>query len=105
MKLRVFSLQVKERSGGCSHPGAPLPVPSSIPKSGTNSLGVARQWCGTKGKQDNCHDAASTSLANMVTSLPCAFRLFLPQAWCRDTEARKKAGVPATIPQDHRSTP
>src|SRR6188768_4526658 len=28
--------------------------PSGFPKSGSESCGVARQWCGRPGKQDNC---------------------------------------------------
>ena len=28
--------------------------PSSFPKRGTHSVGVERQWCGHRGKVDNC---------------------------------------------------
>src|SRR5439155_25183737 len=28
--------------------------PSSVPKRGTHSVGVKRQWCGHRGKVDNC---------------------------------------------------
>ena len=28
--------------------------PSSFPKRGTHSVGVKRQWCGHRGKVDNC---------------------------------------------------
>src|SRR4051795_10688273 len=36
-------------------PGAILILdPSAFPKSGAESCGVARQWCGRLGKQDNC---------------------------------------------------
>jgi SRSO17 transposase len=70
---------------------------TAFPKSGSDSVGVARQWCGTKGKQDNCQDAVSISVANRETSLPCAFRLYLPEAWCKDAAARKKVGVPESI--------
>jgi len=70
---------------------------TAFPKSGSDSVGMARQWCGTKGKQDNCQDAVSISVANRETSLPCAFRLYLPESWCKDAAALKKVGVPESI--------
>jgi SRSO17 transposase len=70
---------------------------TSFPKQGTHSVGVARQYCGELGKQDNCQAAVSLSLANAHASLPVAYRLYLPEAWSNDAARRKKAGVPGEI--------
>ena len=43
---------------------------AGYPKKGTHSLGVARQYCGQLGKQDNCQVAVSLSVANERASLP-----------------------------------
>jgi len=66
-------------------------------KKGRHSVGVARQYCGEIGKQDNCQAAVSLSLANAWASLPAAFRLYLPKAWAEDAERRRKAKVPKEI--------
>jgi SRSO17 transposase len=66
-------------------------------KKGHHSVGVARQYCGEVGKQDNCQVAVSLSLANGWASLPVAFRLYLPKQWADDAERRRKAKVPADI--------
>jgi SRSO17 transposase len=70
---------------------------TGFPKKGNHSVGVARQYCGQLGKQDNCQVAVSLSLANEQASLPIAYRLYLPQAWADDPERRRKAGVPEEI--------
>lgn len=70
---------------------------SGIPKKGRHSVGVARQYCAPLGKQDNCQVAVVVSLANAETSVPCAYRLYLPQEWAEDPVRRCKAGVPPTI--------
>jgi SRSO17 transposase len=66
-------------------------------KKGTHSVGVARQYCGQVGKQDNCRVAVSLSVSTNTASLPIAFRLYLPEVWANDAERRKQAGVPDQI--------
>src|ERR1700760_146427 len=68
-----------------------------FPKQGQHSVGVARQYCGQLGKQDNCQVAVSLSVANDHASLPTAYQLFLPEVWANDPARRTKAGVPDTI--------
>jgi SRSO17 transposase len=70
---------------------------TSFPKQGRHSVGVARQYCGQLGKQDNCQTVVSLSLANDYASLPVAHRLYLPQEWIDDAARRAKAGVPEDI--------
>jgi SRSO17 transposase len=70
---------------------------TGFPKQGRHSVGVARQYCGQLGKQDNCQVAVSLSLANDYASLPVAHRLYLPQDWIDDTARRTKTGVPEEI--------
>ena len=70
---------------------------TGLPKKGTHSVGVARQYCGQLGKQDNCQVAVSLSVANAHASLPVAYRLYLPEEWAADPVRRKKTGVPEEI--------
>ena len=70
---------------------------TGIPKKGRHSVGVARQYCGVFGKQDNCQVAVSLSIANEAVSVPAAYQLYLPELWAKDPQRRKAAGVPKTI--------
>ena len=70
---------------------------TGFPKKGQHSVGVARQYCGQLGKQDNCQVAVSLSIANDHASLPVAYRMYLPQAWTNDRERCDKAGVPGDV--------
>jgi SRSO17 transposase len=70
---------------------------TGIPKKGKHSVGVARQYCGQLGKQDNCQVAVTLSLAADHASLPIAHRLYLPQPWADDPARRAAAGVPNDI--------
>ena len=70
---------------------------TGIPKKGTHSVGVARQYCGQLGKQDNCQVAVTLTVANDHASLPIVHRLYLPQAWADDPTRRTIAGVPPDV--------
>ncbi|MGA7520938.1 MAG: IS701 family transposase [Acidobacteriaceae bacterium] len=70
---------------------------TGLPKKGSHSVGVARQYCGQTGKQDNCQVAVSLSVATWQASLPIAWRLYLPEIWAGDPERRNKAGVPEGV--------
>src|SRR5215469_11445288 len=70
---------------------------TGFPKKGKHSVGVARQYCGQLGKQDNCQAAVSLSIASRQASLPVRYRLYLPQEWADDAVRRRKAHVPEEI--------
>jgi SRSO17 transposase len=70
---------------------------TGFPKQGSASVGVARQYCGQLGKQENCQVAVSLSVANDHASLPIAYQLYLPETWAEDPARRAKAGVPEAI--------
>ena len=93
-KVREMVLPAIERHGPIE---AWIIDDTGFAKKGAHSVGVARQYCGQLGKQDNCQIAVSLSLANEHASLPAAYRLYLPQAWASDAARRKKVGVPEEI--------
>ena len=70
---------------------------TGFPKKGHESVGVARQYCGQVGKQDNCRVAVSVSVTTEKASMPVAFHLYLPEVWIKDRKRRNKTGVPESI--------
>jgi SRSO17 transposase len=92
--VRDLVLPTFASSGGVS---AWIVDETGFPKKGKHSVGVARQYCGQIGKQDNCRVAVSLSVANTDASLPIAFQLYLPQEWAEDSARRQKAGVPDEV--------
>ena len=62
---------------------------TSFPKKGVHSVGVARQYCGQLGKQDNCQVAVSLSLASAEASVPVSWQLYLPESWAGDPARRQ----------------
>ena len=70
---------------------------TGYPKQGMHSVGVARQYCGQLGKQDNCQVAVSVSVANEAYSLPVGYQLYLPEVWAKDASRRREAKVPEAV--------
>jgi SRSO17 transposase len=70
---------------------------TAFPKKGKFSVGVARQYCGVRGKEENCQAAVSISLANESMSVPAAYRLYLPETWTNDRDRCRTAGVPDDV--------
>lgn len=91
---RDYALEQMERHGPVQ---AWVVDDTGIPKKGRHSVGVARQYCGVLGKQDNCQVAVTVSLVGNVMSIPCAYRLYLPEAWAKDRSRRQEAGIPPEV--------
>src|SRR6266852_383545 len=68
--------------------------PSGFPKSGRESVGVARQWCGRLGKVDNCQVAMDVGYVSRKGHTLVDTRLYLPKEWTKDKARLDKAGVP-----------
>jgi SRSO17 transposase len=90
---REYALAQLERHGPI---GAWVVDDSGIPKKGSHSVGVARQYCGQLGKTENCQVVVSVSLVNATMSVPAAYRLYLPESWTTDRRRCSAAGVPPT---------
>jgi SRSO17 transposase len=67
--------------------------PSSFPKRGTHSVGVKRQWCGHRGKVDNCQVGVYMGYVSHHDHALLDFRLSLPQDWARDEPRRQECHV------------
>ncbi len=68
--------------------------PSSFPKRGRHSVGVKRQWCGHRGKVDNCQVGVFMGYVAAEEHALLDFRLSLPQEWARDEQRRQACHVP-----------
>jgi SRSO17 transposase len=67
---------------------------SSHLKKGIESVGVARQYAGVRGKVDNCQTSVYAALCNESNVCIINTSLFLPQSWINDTARCDKAGIP-----------
>src|SRR5882672_417032 len=71
--------------------------PSSFPKRGTHSVGVKRQWCGHRGKVDNCRVGVFMGYVSGQEHALLDFRLSLPEERARDTQRRDDCHVPSEV--------
>jgi SRSO17 transposase len=71
--------------------------PSSFPKRGTHSVGVKRQWCGHRGKVDNCQVGVYMGYVSRHAHASLDFRLSLPEDWARDPQRRQECHVSQAV--------
>jgi SRSO17 transposase len=93
--IEVLVAQVADRLG--QPDGIIAFDPSSFPKRGTHSVGVKRQWCGHRGKVDNCQGGVFMGYVSRHEHALLDFRFSLPQEWARDEQRRQACHVPEEV--------
>ena len=93
--ITVLVGQVVERLG--EPDGIMAFDPSSFPKRGTHSVGVKRQWCGHRGKVDNCQVGVYMGYVSRQDHALLDFRLSLPEEWAQDEQRRQACHVPEEV--------
>jgi SRSO17 transposase len=71
--------------------------PSAFPKKGRDSCGVARQWCGRLGKEENCQIGVFLAYVSSRGHAPLDRRLYLPREWVDDPDRRQRCHVPEDL--------
>jgi SRSO17 transposase len=71
---------------------------SGFVKKGQDSIGVARQYCGTIGKVDNCQVGVFAAYASEHGYTLVDKRLFIPEQWFTETYSRRR--VKCKLPED-----
>jgi SRSO17 transposase len=66
-------------------------------KKGTKTPGVQRQWCGERGKTENCVVTVHLAVARGRYKTLVDAALFLPRSWDQDRDRCRAAGIPATV--------
>ena len=64
---------------------------SGFAKKGKDSVGVARQYCGTLGKVENCQVGVFAAYASRYGYALLDTQLFLPEPWFTDASATRRA--------------
>ena len=70
---------------------------SGVIKKGTESVGVARQYCGRVGKRENCQVGVFLVGVTPAGTVPLDQQLYLPATWVNDKQRRQKTHVPKEI--------
>jgi SRSO17 transposase len=69
---------------------------TSFPKQGTASVGVARQYCGARGKVANCQTAVTVALWTGTRAWLLGATLYLPEEWLTPGP-RAQAQIPTAV--------
>ena len=72
---------------------------TGFPKKGSNSVGVARQYCGCIGKVDNCQVGVMAGYVSPHGYALIDYELYMPEKWFDDAHAglQKKCGMPKDL--------
>lgn len=70
---------------------------SAFVKSGSESCGTKRQWCGRLGKEENCQVGVFLVGVTPGGTALLAHQLYLPKEWASDRARRKKTRVPKEV--------
>ena len=70
---------------------------SGFEKNGTESVGVARQYCGRIGKVDNCQVGVFLVGVTPDGTCPLDQQLYLTEEWIKDEKRRRKTQIPNVI--------
>jgi SRSO17 transposase len=87
--LQTYHQQVAKEMGAPD--GVIIVDESGFVKKGQDSVGVARQYCGSLGKVDNCQVGVFAAYASRQGYALIDKRLFLPEQWWRDAYASRSA--------------
>jgi len=94
MRTRLQELVAADHAG--AHAIGVIDDTSDL-KKGAQTPGVQRQWCGCRGKTDNC--IVTVHLAYAVDDFHCLLdgELYLPQSWAEDRARCRAAGIPEAM--------
>lgn len=93
----VFAEQLVPATAGWSIGTVGVIDESGFVKKGTHSVGVARQYCGRVGKQENCQVGVFLVGVTPAGTALLEHQLYLPETWTADARRRAKASVPEDI--------
>jgi SRSO17 transposase len=70
---------------------------TSVAKKGSKTPGVHRQWCGSRGKVENCIVTVHLGIVRGLFKTLIDADLFLPQVWSEDRERCREAAIPDDV--------
>jgi SRSO17 transposase len=70
---------------------------TSTAKKGTKTPGVSRQYCGERGKVDNCVVSVHLAVVHGLFKTIVDAALFLPRVWSEDRERCRQAKIPEDL--------
>jgi SRSO17 transposase len=93
----VFAEELMPTAAECAIGTVGVIDESGFEKAGTESVGVAQQWCGHLGKTANCQVGVFLLGVTPGGTALLDAQLFLTQGWSADKQRRKKTRVPKEV--------